>query len=114
MIRRIKSSDMVRVLSAFLSTYRAETTKDLLIIDAFLVFAAFTGVVVAAYCALVTTFPYNSFLSAFASCVGVFILTLCLRLQLKTEVFKITPERAFVDYLLCNLVLHLFVINFMG
>ena len=30
------------------------------------------------------------------------------------EEFKITAERAFADYLVCNLVLFLTVINFLG
>ena len=33
------------------------------------------------YCCLVGTFPFNAFLSGFISCVGSFVLGVCLRLQ---------------------------------
>lgn len=44
-------------------------------IDAFLVYVAATGVVQVIYCGLVGTFPFNSFLAGFMSCIGMFVLT---------------------------------------
>ncbi|PNY16977.1 defender against cell death [Trifolium pratense] len=69
------------------------------------------------YMALVGTFPFNSFLSGVLSCVGTAVLAVCLRIQVNKEnkEFKdLAPERAFADFVLCNVVLHLVIINFLG
>ncbi|KAG0453908.1 hypothetical protein HPP92_025212 [Vanilla planifolia] len=61
--------------------------------------------------------PFNSFLSGVLSCVGTAVLTVCLRIQVNKEnkEFKdLPPERAFADFVLCNLVLHLVIMNFLG
>ncbi|KAL4007274.1 hypothetical protein ACER0C_001126 [Sarotherodon galilaeus] len=58
------------------------------------------------YCLLVGTFPFNSFLSGFISCVGSFILA--------GDFLSISPERAFVDFLFAHTVLHLVVMNLIG
>ncbi|KAL8107648.1 dolichyl-diphosphooligosaccharide--protein glycosyltransferase subunit DAD1-like isoform X2 [Apium graveolens] len=69
------------------------------------------------YMALVGSFPFNSFLSGVLSCVGTAVLAVCLRIQVHKEnkEFKdLPPERAFADFVLCNLVLHLVIMNFLG
>jgi oligosaccharyltransferase complex subunit epsilon len=43
--------------------YNDSTSDRLKFIDAFLVFLMLSGIVQFAYCVLVTTFPYNAFLS---------------------------------------------------
>jgi oligosaccharyltransferase complex subunit epsilon len=74
-----------------------------------------TGVIQFVYCALVGTFPFNAFLSGFISAVGSFVLTVCLRIQVNpANQFSISPERAFVDFLVASVVLHLTVMNFIG
>ena len=65
----------------FLSRYKSATPTKLKIIDAYLTYVFFTGVIQFVYCCLVGTFPFNAFLSGFISCVGCFILGVCLRLQ---------------------------------
>ncbi|KAF2076172.1 hypothetical protein CYY_002525 [Polysphondylium violaceum] len=104
------------IISSFSDSY-SKTPQKLKIIDLFLIYTFLTGVFVFGYCCLVGTFPFNSFLASFISCVGCFILTVCLRIQInpinnfgKT----ISVERAFADYLFCNLILHLVVFNFLG
>ncbi|KAH9608056.1 hypothetical protein KSS87_019843 [Heliosperma pusillum] len=70
-----------------------------------------------AYMATVGSFPFNSFLSGVLSCVGTAVLAVCLRVQVNKEnkEFKdLAPERAFADFVLCNLVLHLVIMNFLG
>ncbi|KXZ50653.1 hypothetical protein GPECTOR_15g337 [Gonium pectorale] len=70
-----------------------------------------------AYMMLVGTFPFNAFLAGFLSCIGFFALTVCLRMQVdpaNKDFAGISPERAFADYCLANLVLHLVVWNYMG
>ncbi|KAF8380747.1 hypothetical protein HHK36_028237 [Tetracentron sinense] len=74
-------------------------------------------IAVVVYMAIVGSFPFNSFLSGVLSCVGTAVLAICLRIQVNKEnkEFKdLPPERAFADFVLCNLVLHLVIMNFLG
>ena len=71
-----------------------------------------TALIQLAYCALVGTFPFNSFLAGFLSTVGMFVLTVCLRMQVVSG--TVTAQRAWAEYAVANLVLHLAVLNFMG
>ncbi|GAB6030481.1 Dolichyl-diphosphooligosaccharide-protein glycosyltransferase subunit dad1 [Chamberlinius hualienensis] len=106
------------VLSRFYSDYTENTPKKLKIIDAYLLYILLTGVVQFVYCILVGTFPFNSFLSGFISCVGSFVLAVCLRLQVnpanKGQFQGISPERGFADFVFAHVVLHLIVMNFIG
>ncbi|KAI2667938.1 Dolichyl-diphosphooligosaccharide--protein glycosyltransferase subunit DAD1 [Labeo rohita] len=83
-------------------------------IDAYLLYILLTGVFQFLYCLLVGTFPFNSFLSGFISCVGSFILAVCLRIQInpqnKRDFLTVSPERAFADFLFAHTVLHLVVL----
>ena len=65
---------LLTVISKFYDEYMNSTPKRLKIIDAFLFYVMLTGIVQFAYCALVGTFPFNSFLSGFISCVGTFVI----------------------------------------
>mmetsp|Transcript_10619 Transcript_10619/g.10695 ORF Transcript_10619/g.10695 Transcript_10619/m.10695 type:complete len:109 (-) Transcript_10619:104-430(-) len=94
--------------------YKKHLTKKLMMIDAFIVFTILTGVMQAAYVVLVGSFPFNSFLSGFLCCVGMFSLSVSLRLQLTSSEFKINPEKAFGDFVFCSLVLFFVVVSFMG
>ena len=60
-------------ISVFFSEYN-NIPKKLRIIDLFLLWSFFTGVIQFVYVCLVGTFPFNSFLSGFISCVGTFVL----------------------------------------
>lgn len=62
------------VVSKFYDSYMSTTPKKLKIIDAYLLYILLTGIIQFVYCCLVGTFPFNSFLSGFISCVGSFIL----------------------------------------
>ncbi|KAG8961950.1 oligosaccharyltransferase complex subunit epsilon [Tulasnella sp. 419] len=77
-----------------------------------------SGIIQFLYYALVTNFPFNSFISAFGSTVGQFVLTASLRSQVNPqnrEQFKtVSPQRAFADFALGSIVLHFFVFNFLG
>ncbi|KAJ7122809.1 defender against cell death 1 [Mycena epipterygia] len=98
--------------------YNDQTSDRLKFIDAFLVFLMLSGIVQFLYCVLITTFPYNAFLSGFSSTVGQFVLTASLRSQVnpenKNEFKDVSPERAFADFALGSIVLHFFVFNFLG
>uniref|UniRef100_UPI00358F7E19 dolichyl-diphosphooligosaccharide--protein glycosyltransferase subunit DAD1 n=1 Tax=Myxine glutinosa TaxID=7769 RepID=UPI00358F7E19 len=108
----------VNVLQNLHKEYSAVTPAKLKMIDAYLAYVLLTGVVQFVYCCLVGTFPFNSFLSGFISCVGSFVLAACLRIQVnpqnKNDFLNISPERAFADFLFAHVILHLVVINFIG
>eukprot|EP01119_Soliformovum_irregulare_P004147 TRINITY_DN1515_c0_g1_i2.p1 TRINITY_DN1515_c0_g1~~TRINITY_DN1515_c0_g1_i2.p1 ORF type:complete len:108 (-),score=31.26 TRINITY_DN1515_c0_g1_i2:68-391(-) len=106
--------EVKQIFDEFWTNY-SKTPQLLRIIDVFLGYILLTGIIQFVYCALVGTFPFNSFLSGFISTVGSFILTVCLRIQIgPRSPFKITKQKAFFDYLLANFILHLWVMNFMG
>merc|ERR1712038_1584129 len=109
------SSSSAAVSSKFLNEYVNNTPKRLKIVDCYLTYVLLTGVMQFVYCCLVGTFPFNAFLSGFISCVGSFILAVCLRLQVnpknKTQFSGISPERAFADFIFAHILLHLVVIN---
>lgn len=86
-------------------------TKDLILdlinlkdpINVYLATVFFTGVIQFVYVLLVGTFPFNSFLAGFLSCITSFVLAVCLK---KTGDFK--------GFLFANLVLHLSVLMLIG
>ncbi|KAI6004176.1 defender against death DAD protein [Pisolithus albus] len=112
------ASETSVALRTMWKSYIQHTSDRLKLIDAFLVFIMFSGMVQFAYCVLVTNFPFNAFLAGFASCVGQFVLTASLRAQVnpenRSEFNDVSPERAFADFTLGSIVLHFFVYNFLG
>uniref|UniRef100_A0A673JEC9 Dolichyl-diphosphooligosaccharide--protein glycosyltransferase subunit DAD1 n=1 Tax=Sinocyclocheilus rhinocerous TaxID=307959 RepID=A0A673JEC9_9TELE len=114
----MSNNSVISVISRFLEEYASSTPNKLKVIDAYLLYVMMTGALQFLYCLLVGTFPFNSFLSGFISCVGSFILAVCLRIQInpqnKGKFLSISPERAFADFLFAHTVLHLVVINFIG
>ncbi|KAG6384402.1 hypothetical protein SASPL_155780 [Salvia splendens] len=120
------TSDVHALFHSLRSAYAA-TANHLKIIDLYIVFAIVTAVIQeirgrignagVAYMAIVGSFPFNSFLSGVLSCVGTAVLAVSLRIQVNKDnkEFKdLPPERAFADFVLCNLVLHLVIMNFLG
>ncbi|KAH1095437.1 hypothetical protein GYH30_040641, partial [Glycine max] len=113
MAPRSSSKDAQDLFRALWSAYAA-TPTNLKIIDLYVIYAVFTAFIQVVYMALVGSFPFNSFLSGVLSCVGTAVLAVCLRIQVNKEnkEFKdLAPERAFADFVLCNLVLHLNIID---
>ncbi|KAK4422934.1 Dolichyl-diphosphooligosaccharide--protein glycosyltransferase subunit DAD1 [Sesamum alatum] len=110
------TKDAQALFQSLRSAYAA-TPNNLKIIDLYIVFAVATAVIQVVYMAVVGSFPFNSFLSGVLSCVGTAVLAVSLRIQVNKEnkEFKdLPPERAFADFVLCNLVLHLVIMNFLG
>lgn len=68
------NDSLVSVLTKFYDAYMTTTPKRLKVIDAYLLYILLTGIMQFVYCCLVGTFPFNSFLSGFISCVGSFVL----------------------------------------
>ncbi|DBA03565.1 TPA: hypothetical protein N0F65_011466, partial [Lagenidium giganteum] len=110
------SSGMGGILCDLWTQYEKSTSKKIKLIDGFLAYVLATGILQFIYCMLVGTFPFNSFLAGFVCTVGVFVLAVSLRMQINPEnEFKDrTEQRAFADYLFCNIILFLVVFNFMG
>lgn len=73
-LRVVMSASVVSVISRFLEEYLSSTPQRLKLLDAYLLYILLTGALQFGYCLLVGTFPFNSFLSGFISCVGSFIL----------------------------------------
>ncbi|KAL2483550.1 Dolichyl-diphosphooligosaccharide--protein glycosyltransferase subunit DAD1 [Forsythia ovata] len=114
--RSTATKDAQALFRTLHSAYAA-TPTNLKIIDLYIVFAVVTAVIQVVYMAIVGSFPFNSFLSGLLSCVGTAVLAVCLRIQVNKEnkEFKdLPPERAFADFVLCNVVLHLVIMNFLG
>ncbi|KAJ4804055.1 Dolichyl-diphosphooligosaccharide--protein glycosyltransferase subunit DAD1 [Rhynchospora pubera] len=112
-----KGTNDAQLLIQSLRKAYAATPTSLKIIDLYVVYAVATALIQVAYMALVGSFPFNSFLSGVLSCVGTAVLAVCLRIQVNKDnkEFKdLPPERAFADFVLCNLVLHLVIMNFLG
>ncbi|TDH73811.1 hypothetical protein CCR75_005932 [Bremia lactucae] len=104
------------ILSDLCAKYDKTTPKKMKLIDGFLVYVLATGILQFIYCVLVGTFPFNSFLAGFVCTVGVFVLAVSLRMQINPDnnFGDRTEQRAFADYLFCNILLFLVVFNFMG
>merc|ERR1712212_173274 len=117
-LKMSSNTSLTVVLGNFLEEYTKNTPKKLKIVDSYLFYVLLTGVIQFAYCCLVGTFPFNSFLSGFISTVGCFVLGVCLRLQAnpqnKQQFHGISPERGFSDFIFAHIILHLVVMNFIG
>ena len=106
------------IFLTIVNKYLSETPKRLKIIDSYLLYVMMTGAIQLLYALIVGSFPFNSILSGFISCVGSFVLGVALRLQVndnnKDTFLGITNERAFADFIFAHIILHLVVINFIG
>jgi oligosaccharyltransferase complex subunit epsilon len=94
-----------------------DTPSQLKIIDIYLIFLMLTGIIQFIHVLLTGKYPYYTFLAGFGSSVSSFVLAAGLRMQVNPEnkgKIMRTPERAFADFLICSIVLHFFVVNFMG
>jgi hypothetical protein len=67
-------SSFGKLVSVFFQEYAKQPSK-IKLIDFYLSYILITGVIQFAYCLLVGTFPFNSFLAGFISTVGCFVMT---------------------------------------
>ncbi|KAG8534762.1 hypothetical protein GDO81_018611 [Engystomops pustulosus] len=99
------SVSVLSVVSRFLEEYVSSTPQRLKLLDAYLLYILLTGTMQFLYCMLFGTFPFNPFLSGFTSCVGSFILGVCLQIQINPQnkgyFLGISPERGFCRLSLC-------------
>lgn len=105
------------IANSLLAQHR-EAPPQLKLIDAFMAFLVFVGVVEFAFCILVGNFPFNAFLSAFGSAVAQFVLLGALRMQLSPanagEFTQVSKGRAFADFVFGSLILHFIGYHFIN
>ena len=75
MMSSVSAVDVKGVGKSLVAEYKKSATTQTKIVDLFLAFILVTGMLQFVYCVLVGSFPFNSFLSGFLSCVGMFALT---------------------------------------
>ncbi|KAG0325970.1 hypothetical protein BGZ99_010343 [Dissophora globulifera] len=104
--------------NALLSTYIKDTPRSLKLIDSYMVYVLLTGIIQFVYVCIAGTFPNNAFLAGFISTVAAFVLAANLRMQTNpknaSQFPTTSPERAFADFIACNVVVHFAVANFLG
>lgn len=84
------NESLIGVVTKFYGTYMSSTPNRLKIVDSYLLYILLTGIIQFVYCCLVGTFPFNSFLAGFVSCVGSFILggkTFCKQYQSELDFY---------------------------
>ncbi|CAD7694127.1 unnamed protein product [Nyctereutes procyonoides] len=64
------SALVVWVISRFLGEYLSSTPQRLKLLDAYLLYILLTRALQFGYCLLMGTFPFNSFVSGFISCIN--------------------------------------------
>ncbi|KAG0259375.1 Dolichyl-diphosphooligosaccharide-protein glycosyltransferase subunit dad1 [Mortierella polycephala] len=104
--------------STLWKSYFKDTPKSLKLIDGYMVYVLLTGIIQFIYVCIAGTFPNNAFLAGFISTVASFVLAANLRIQTNpknaSQFPTTSPERAFADFLACNVVVHFAVANFLG
>ncbi|KAG9665261.1 defender against death DAD protein, partial [Aureobasidium melanogenum] len=112
------STDAQEIALAVWDRYVQDTPQRVKLIDVFMTFLIFVGVLQFLYCVISGNYPFNAFLSGFAATVGQFVLTASLRIQTnpqnKADFGSISHERAFADYVFGSLILHFFCVNFIN
>ncbi|KAI0996949.1 hypothetical protein K3495_g11233 [Podosphaera aphanis] len=113
-----ESSTPQQIISSICRNYLNTTPQRIMLTDIFLAFLIIVGVLQFVYCLIVGNYPFNAFLSGFSATVGQFVLTTSLRIQTNREneadFEKLSPERAFADYVFGSLILHFFCVNFIN
>ncbi|KAJ1960921.1 oligosaccharyltransferase complex subunit epsilon, partial [Dimargaris xerosporica] len=87
------------------------------LIDAYIAFTVVVGVLQFVYCLLISSFPYNAFLAGFGSAVASFAFATALRIRVNpnnTEYAHLSPEQAYAEFVVCHIVLHFLVANYLG
>lgn len=79
------SVPVVSVTWWLLEEYLSSTLQCLKLLDTYLLYILLTRALQFTYCLLMGTFPFNSFLLGFTSCVGSFIVAICLRIQVNPQ-----------------------------
>ncbi|KAJ2558540.1 oligosaccharyltransferase complex subunit epsilon [Coemansia sp. RSA 1933] len=112
------SASSTTVFCKLARSYTEETPQRLKVIDTYMVFCVLVGIVQFVYCALVSTFPYNAFLAGFGSAVACFVFAANLRIKTNpknaSQFSGSSPEGAFAEFVLCHIILHFIVANFLG
>ena len=114
------------ILGNLKTNYLLKTTQKIKILDSFIFFLLLNAITIFCYAGFVGTFPFNSFLAAFFTSIGLIVLTgihhLLKVVSLRKQVNEVTAvdfvdtslEKAYGGYVLCSLVLFFVATIFMG
>ncbi|KAJ2768943.1 oligosaccharyltransferase complex subunit epsilon [Coemansia nantahalensis] len=105
------------ILGGLARDYAAGTPQRLQVVDAYMAFCVAVGAAQLLYCVLAGSFPYNAFLAGFGSAVACFVFAASLRMKTNPKnaaQFAGPPEAAFAEFVVCHIVLHFVVANFLG
>eukprot|EP00755_Sulcionema_specki_P008596 Sspe_Gene.41391::Locus_20007_Transcript_7_8_Confidence_0.167_Length_748::g.41391::m.41391/K12668/OST2, DAD1; oligosaccharyltransferase complex subunit epsilon len=107
-----------RIADNFLKSYNKKTSQRLKVCDAFIVFFILNALIQFVYCMMVGSFPFNAYLAGLFSNIGMFVLTVALRMQSASDnqpQFRgVTPESSFWDFCLCAVLLLFTAVHYMG
>ena len=108
--------DIKEVVLGGWEEYNKSHSTEIKLIDLFLVYAVLSALIQFIYAFVFGSYPFNSFISGIVSSIGLFIFTVCLRLQIiEPATFgNISKKRAYIDFVICNLILNFIIITFMG
>jgi oligosaccharyltransferase complex subunit epsilon len=112
-----QDESILKVIGRFKDNYKKKTPKKVKIIDLFLIYIGLTAFTQFLYCQIVGTFPFNSFLAGFFSCIGLFVMAVSLRKQVNvdtTNEFDETPEKAYSGFVMSAIILFFVSMIFMG
>lgn len=105
---------LVETFAVLKDNYQKQTKKRTKLIDLFILFNLTLAALQLVYMKIAGSFPFNAFLAAFFGSVGTATLTACLRMQVENKNSGKTEERAYVEYLICCLILFLVAFNYLG
>eukprot|EP01083_Nonionella_stella_P041886 113362_1 len=115
----INPANVYRAIKTTWSKYQDKVPQHCKLIDVYVIYIIFTAIAQIGYAVVIgTTYPFNSLLSGICACVGSFVLAISLRLQINQSnydrEFHFSPERAFADFIMGNIILHFIVISYIG
>ena len=114
--KKDESESAVTSFTDLVIAYHKNTGMACKALDGYLAFCAFTGIMQAIYCVAVSSFPYNAFIGTFAASVGSFVFAANIRLKWSKlgELEHQEILKSVTEFLVCSLILHMFVANFIG
>lgn len=127
-----KQLESTSLLQSIISGYKSSTSAECKSIDTFLFFTMMTGVAQMIYCVLTKGYPYNAFIGVFSASVGSFVFAgkpkitrrliftsffkanARLQLSKKASLSKVEKVHLIIEFLVCSILLNVFVANFIG
>ena len=74
-IHRKLVMEVKELCNSLATQYKKETPAQVKLLDVFIAFSALSAILLAIYCFLVGTYPFNAFLAGFIACMGSCVLS---------------------------------------